>query len=125
MRKDIEKRVIRVSEDVLFRQNYVSAIDIFVGIGFLQPVHVQDWRKGKIPYLEKVIQGNLGKISHAMKCFRQWAIQKGLKPSETVYLVRSRGQKRELQFGYFGPNRQNGALAIKAPRRMTVVKPSV
>lgn len=102
MRKDIEKRVIRAAEEGLFRQNYVSAIDIFIGIGFLQPVHVQDWRKGKIPYLEKVIQGNLGKISHVMKCFRQWAIQKSLKPSETAYLARIREQKRELQFSKSG-----------------------
>lgn len=117
MRKDIEKRVIRVSEEVLFRQNYVSAIDIFVGMGFLQPVHVQDWRKGKIPYLEKVIQGNLGKISHAMKYFRQWAIQKGLKPSETVYLVRSRGQKRELQFS------KSGSPEIETAYRTHYVSP--
>lgn len=117
MRKDIEKRVIRAAEEGLFRQNYVSTIDIFIGIGFLQPVHVQDWKKGKIPYLEKVIQGNLGKISHVMKCFRQWVIQKSLKPSETAYLARTRGQKRELQFS------KSGSPQIETAYRTPYVSP--
>lgn len=60
------------------------AIDGLIGMGLLQPVHVQDWKKGKILYLEKVIQDNLHKISHAMNCFRKWAEQKGLKPSEKL-----------------------------------------
>jgi hypothetical protein len=68
----------------------------------LQPVHVDDWRKGRIPYLEKVIQGNLGKITFCMKCFRAWTKEKGLKPSPTVYLARTSGTKRELRFSVSG-----------------------
>jgi len=100
--KEIEKRAVRAAGEALFRQYYVSAIDVLVGIGYLQPIHVQDWKKGKIAYLEKVIQGNLHKISHALRCFRRWANQKGLKPSETMYLSRTRGQKRALRFSKSG-----------------------
>lgn len=96
--KSIEKRVIQSAEATLFSRSYVSAIDVLVGMGSLQAVHVQDWRNGKIPYLEKVIQGNLHKISFAMKCFRSWALRKNLKPSETVYQLRKKGPKRPLQF---------------------------
>ena len=96
--KSIEKRVIQSAEERLFHLGYVSAIDVLVGMGSLQAVHVQDWRNGKIPYLEKVIQGNLHKISVAMKCFRSWALRKNLKPSETVYLLKKKGPKRPLQF---------------------------
>jgi len=96
--KSIEKRVIQSAEAILFSRGYVSAIDVLVGMGSLQSIHVQDWRNGKIPYLEKVIQGNLHKISFAMKCFRSWALQKNLKPSETVYRLRKKGPKSPLQF---------------------------
>lgn len=96
--KDIEKRVVQSAEDRLFRQGYVSVLDILIGIEFLQPLHVQDWKKGRVPYLEKVVRGNLHKISHAMKCFRKWAVRKTLKPSETVYQAKTRGPKRTLQF---------------------------
>jgi hypothetical protein len=101
-RAHIEKRLIQAAEQVLLRQHYVSAIDVLVGMNWLQPIQVQDWRKGKVPYLEKVIQCNLAKISFAMKCFRGWATQKQLKPSETVYLARTRGAKRALRFSISG-----------------------
>ena len=96
--KSIEKRVIQSAEEKLFRIGYVSAIDVLVGMGPLQAIHVQDWENGKIPYLEKVIQGNLHKISVAMKCFRSWALRKHLKPSEAVYRPWKKGPKRPLQF---------------------------
>jgi hypothetical protein len=101
-RINIEKRVIQIAEETLCRQKYVSPIDIFLGLGWLQPIHVQEWRKGKIPYLEKVIQVNLGKISFAMKCFGKWTKVKQLKPSETIYLVRSSGPKRKAVFSKSG-----------------------
>lgn len=44
-----EQRVIKLAEKILQSQHYVSCIDILVGIGNLQPVHLDDWRKGKIP----------------------------------------------------------------------------
>lgn len=88
-RTRIEQRVIEAAEKVLQQKNYVSPIDVFIGMGTLQSEHVQDWRKGKIPYLEKMIEGSLGKISYAMKCFHSWARQKGLKPSKTDHEIGS------------------------------------
>lgn len=45
--KEIEKRAIRAAGEVLYRQHYVSSIDVLMGMGYLQPIHVQDWKKGK------------------------------------------------------------------------------
>ena len=101
-RSQIEKRVIQAAESALFHQHYVSCLDILIGLNWLQLSHVQDWRKGKIPYLEKVIQVNLSKISYAMKCFRSWTHAKELKPSETAYLRRTKGPRTELQFSKSG-----------------------
>jgi hypothetical protein len=98
----IKKRVIQAAEGALERQLYVSPLDVLLRMGSLAPSHVQDWRKGKILYLERVIQGNLRKISFAMECFRNWAIEKGLKPPKTVYLARTRGPKKVLQFSING-----------------------
>ena len=101
-RSQIKKHVIQAAESTLYHKHYVSPVDILMGIGYLQPVHLQEWRKGKIPYLESMVQASLGKISFAMKCFRDWAHQKGLKPSQTVYLSRTRGSKKELRFSKSG-----------------------
>jgi hypothetical protein len=58
----LEERVIRAAEAALSRQHYVSAIDVLCGMGLLLPMHVDSWRKGRVDYLERVIQGNLHKI---------------------------------------------------------------
>ena len=62
-RRQIEQRVIQAAESALYRQHYVSPLDVLLGMGSLKSSDLQDWKKGSIPYLEKVIQGSLGKIS--------------------------------------------------------------
>lgn len=100
--KRLKKRVIQASEEALYKNQYVSPIDVFLGLKTLQSNQVEDWRKGRIPYLEKCIQGSLGKITFCMKCFRDWAKEKGLKPSYTDYLSRTRGGRKELRFSISG-----------------------
>ncbi len=67
--RTLEERVIRAAEAALADHHYVGALDIFVGMGLLAPAHVREWRNGRIPYLEQVIQGNLHKISRSMHVF--------------------------------------------------------
>jgi hypothetical protein len=98
----LEERVIPAAEAALSRQQYVSAIDVFCGMGLLLPMHVDSWRKGRVDYLEQVIQGNLHKISSAMEILRRWARERGLKPSETGYVRRARSGTVPLQFSKSG-----------------------
>jgi hypothetical protein len=99
---EFEKRVHRAAEAALARQQYVSAIDVLCGMGLLAPVRVDDWRKGRVDFLERVIQGNLKKISSSMAIFRRWAREKGLKPSETGYVRHTRDGTMALQFSKSG-----------------------
>jgi hypothetical protein len=99
---ELERRVHRAAEAALARQQYVSAIDVLCGMGLLAPVRVDDWRKGRVDFLERVIQGNLHKISSSMAIFRRWVAEKGLKPSETGYVRCSRGGTVALQFSKSG-----------------------
>src|SRR6516162_11406727 len=96
------RRVVQAAEAALADHFYVSAIDVLCGIGLLAPTHIDSWRKGRIDYLERAIQGNLHKISSSMAMFRQWALEKGLKPSETRYLRRTRDGTVALRFGKSG-----------------------
>ncbi|MCW5977985.1 MAG: DUF2293 domain-containing protein [Bryobacteraceae bacterium] len=100
--EEIESRVIRAAEEALARQQFVSAIDILTGARLLAPVHVESWRRGRIDYLESVIQGSLAKISRAMEAFQGWAREKGLNPSETRYVRHTRGGTVDLQFSKSG-----------------------
>ena len=99
---ELERRVHRAAEAALARQKYVSPIDVLCGMGLLTPNRVDDWRKGQVDFLERVIQGNPRKISSSMAIFRRWAAERGLKPSETGYVRRTRGGTVALQFSESG-----------------------
>ena len=100
-RSDIERRVARAAEGALAQRKFVTAIDVLVGVGWLEPRRVDDRRQGRVDYLEQVTVANLGKISTAMRSFRRWAQARGLKPSETVYVARTR-DRRSLRFSKSG-----------------------
>jgi hypothetical protein len=117
--RTLEERVARAAEAALTDHHYVSALDVFVGMGLLAAVHVRGWRQGRIPYLEHVIQGNLHKISRSMRIFRVWAQERGLTPSETAYVARTRGPRRELRFS------KSGDPAIEQAYRTHFVSPEL
>lgn len=97
----LERRVVRVAETALAERQYVTAIDVLVGIGWLAPRRVDEWRQGRVDYLERVVEAGLGNISTAMRVFRGWGQQRGLKPSETGYVARSR-RRQPLRFSKSG-----------------------
>ena len=117
--QQLESRVHRAAEAALSRQQYVSAIDVLCGMGLLTSLQVDSWRKGRIDFLERVIQGNLKKISLSMAMFRRWAKEKGLKPSETQYVRHSRTGKVALQFS------KSGNPAIEKSYRTHFVSPEL
>ena len=100
-RGDIDRRVVRAAEAALAERKFVTAIDVLVGVGWLEPRRVDEWRQGLVDYLERVTVANLGKISTAMRSFRAWAQARGLKPSETAYVARTR-DRRPLRFSKSG-----------------------
>jgi len=100
-RKGIEQRVVRAAEAALAQRRFVTAIDVLVGVGWLEPRRVDEWRQGRVPYLEAAVIASLGKVSTAMKLLRLWAQARGLQPSETAYVARSRG-RQQLRFSKSG-----------------------
>ena len=100
-RAALAHRVTKAAEASLAAQDYVSCIDVLVGIGWLDPEALKRWRQGQIEYLERVVQSNLPRISEAMKMFRSWAAGKGLLARETAYVARA-PQRRTLRFSRSG-----------------------
>jgi hypothetical protein len=100
-RQNLERRVTRAAEAAFAGQRYVSAVDVLVGLGWLAPSHLDQWRQGRVESLEGVVQANLSKVTAAMAAFRRWARDRGLNPSETDYVARTR-DRRPLQFSVSG-----------------------
>ena len=100
-RNTLADRVIKAAEAALATQDYVSPIDVLVGIGWLDPGSVERWRRGQIDCLERVVQTNLPRISEAMKLFRSWATGRGLFASPTQYVTRT-PRRQTLRFSRSG-----------------------
>jgi hypothetical protein len=114
----LERRVIRAAEQALAERRFVTSIDVLVGLGWLEPRRVDEWRQGRVDYLERVVIASLGKISTVMRVFRAWAQARGLKPSETGYVARSRG-RQPLRFS------KSGDPAIELAYRTHWVSPEL
>lgn len=94
----IRNRVIQSAETALQDQFYVSLLDVFMKMGLLHSGHVHEWKKGKISYLEKMIQGSVEKRKFSINCFHSWAVEQGLEPSKMTPFARIRDSKKHLQF---------------------------
>jgi len=80
-RNALADRVVRAAKAALAAQDYVSPIDVLVGIGWLDARTVEHWRRGQIDCLERAVQTNLPRISEAMKLLRSWATERNLSAS--------------------------------------------
>lgn len=97
----LERRVVQAAESSLAEKQFVSPVDVLVGLGWLPLARLDEWRQGRVGSLETVVSANLGKISDSMALFRRWAKRRGLTPSETAYLARTR-DRRPLRFSKSG-----------------------
>lgn len=95
--KDYPKIVAAVAR-VLALQRYVSPIEVFVEMGLLLPVDLDRWKRGQVPYLEKVIRCNLSKAGRILRILRFHAHDLNLGPSMTSY----RHRKQPLRFSKSG-----------------------
>ena len=97
----LERRVARAAKEALETQRWVAPIDVLIGLGWLHPVHLGPWRQRRVADLEKLIQVDPEKVALAMEVLRDWAVARGLEPSEADYLARS-GAREPLRFSASG-----------------------
>jgi hypothetical protein len=96
------RRIERVVADLLARGNVVTPVDVLIGMGLLRPDRLNDWRCGRVPYLERVIDCNLARLSRLLRILRFHAHDLNLKASATVYMRYGKGPKQRLRFGKTG-----------------------
>jgi hypothetical protein len=99
---ELNARVARTAEAALADHQYVSVIDVLAGMGLLSPRQVETWKQGRIDFLEEAIQRNPNKIRRSLELFREWALGKGLTPSEVRYVRASRTGEAALRFTQSG-----------------------
>ena len=64
------RRIECVVAELLSKGNVVAPVDVIVGMGLLRPEHLDSWRRGRVPYLERVINCNLTRLSRLLRILR-------------------------------------------------------
>ena len=67
------------------QRGYAAPVDTLIDCGVLSKKSYEEWRFGKVPYLEKVCTVNLRKLSVIMHQMRVYAQKSGWKPSSCYY----------------------------------------
>lgn len=73
------------ADGLLKEKGYISPVALLVGMDRLTPKQMADWRRKKIPYLERVTVDGLGKMNFILKTLNKFAKAYELKPLKTVY----------------------------------------
>ena len=96
-----QELVARVRKSVcerIHRQGYVAPVEVMMDVGVLSKENYENWRFGRVPYLERVCQTNLHKLATLMREIRSLAAKNGYEPSLTVYKKWGKGRKPTLRF---------------------------
>ncbi len=66
-------------------RGYATAVDVLMELGILSKQKYEDWRLGRVPYLEAVCTVNLHKLSFVLHQMNVYAKKTDLKPSVCYY----------------------------------------
>lgn len=101
-RQDLQKKIRHTVHQLIWEKGYASPLDLFLKMEKISPKLVEEWRFGRVPYLERVVRGNLSQFNFILAKLREVARELELKESYTVYMSWGKGQKRPLRFSKSG-----------------------
>lgn len=104
-------RVAATVDALLAKGKVVAPFDVLVQMGLLDRKRLEDWRRGRVPYLEQVIDCNLTRLSRLLRILRFHAHDLKLKPSATAYMRWGKGPKQRIRFTKTGDPKLEEAYA--------------
>ena len=99
---DLEKKVKSLVHLNRYEKGLVCAVDILLELNYLTKKDYENWRFGRVDYLEKVCNTNLSKLTLINKLIRKYSTELGLKSSWTGYNQFGKSVKRRLRFSKSG-----------------------
>jgi hypothetical protein len=91
-------RIARATDDLLRRGNVVAPVDVLIVVELLTRERLEDWRRGRVPFLARVINCNLTRLGRLLRILRFHAHDLNLKPSWTAYMRWGKGPTQRLRF---------------------------
>jgi hypothetical protein len=116
--RSLQPRVVEAAEKTLARQKFVTALDVCLGIGWLNATLIDDWKQGRVADLERVLPVHNDRLAELIAHLERWAKGQGLKPSEAEYVSQTRDRRTLLFTG-------NGEEEAEAAWRTHWVSPGL
>lgn len=110
-------RIERTVAELLAKGSVVAPVDVLVGLELVRSEHIEEWRRGQIAYLERVITCNLSRVSRILRILRFHAHDLDLTPTFTVYNRHGKGSKQRLRFSKTGDPNLEKAYATHLVRQ--------
>lgn len=99
---DLEKEIKRLVHLNRYEKGNVCAVDLILQLDYLTKKDYEDWRLGRIEYLEKVCKANLSKPTLINKLIKKYSTELNLKSFWRGYNQFGKGVKRRLKFSKSG-----------------------
>lgn len=109
--------VTRAVAEILKAGDVVAPVEVFVATGRLTRTSIEEWRFGRIPFLERVVAGNLSKASRILRVLNLHARDLNLRPSRTVYMRWGKGPRVKLRFSKTGDSGVEAAYSTHFIRK--------
>lgn len=90
--------ISRAVDGLLQRGKVVAPVDVLIGMDLLTRERLEDWRRGRVPYLERVVSCNLPRLSRLLRILRFHAHDLNLAPSWKAYMRWGKAPKQRLRF---------------------------
>ena len=100
--KELQKRVHSSMYTQIKEKGIATPVEVLMAIGVLSKADYENWRFGRVDYLERVCKINLSKLSSINREIRAFARRNELKPSLTDYKKWGKGVKISLRFSKYG-----------------------
>jgi hypothetical protein len=100
--QELVKKVHSAMYTLIKEKGVASPAEVLIAIGVLAKEKYADWRFGRVPYLEKVCQINLSKLSTINHEIRVFARKNNLKASWSDYRKWDKGNRTRLRFSKGG-----------------------
>ena len=130
-RRELEQAAIDAAGRCLKAKGYIAMVDVLMELGLLSREDHERWRFRQVPFLERVVHGNLSRLNAILRAVRANSVRGNLKASWTAYMSWGKGKRQPLRFSKSGDPNLERAYATHyvlqkqqlAPARLTASPP--
>ena len=111
--------VVRAVAAILERSSFVAPVDVLLESQRLDKKLYDDWRFGRIPYLERITHSGLGNLNRILRIIALHCQAIELRPSQTIYNRYGKGPKTRLRFSKSGESNLEAAYSTHWVQKLT------